>query len=83
MYYPDGSVQAISSCNPGNMGIKSNFYVLHDTGVLRNRTKIWNSYQDILESGWQEKVCVSSKGETGDKRIYNINAGDIPKLIKK
>ena len=59
---------------------KAGQYVLYENSPLGNRPLIWNTYQDIIKSGWTRDVCIRSK-QTGWKTRYNISLSKLRKEI--
>ena len=68
---------------------KGECYDLYDKGLFGNRALSWDSYEELLESGWRDGVCIRGKGN-GIPRIdarYNIPyeqvGHEVDKLVKK
>ena len=69
--------------NPKQIKSKREFYDLYNKGVLGNRALTWNSYKEILDSGWRGKVCVRSKKGIARKKVaYNVPNKRVRDVIK-
>ena len=58
-------------------------YLLYNQGLFGNRALAWNSYNEILKSGWKGNICV--RGRQGIKRgrvVYNIGLDKVLGIIK-
>lgn len=48
-------------------------YILYELGIFGNQVLTWNSYKEILASGWGGDVCMRSRTGTLRKNVrYNI-----------
>lgn len=64
---------------------KDECYLLYNKGLFGNRALVWNSYDEILKSGWKGNICVRGR-KTQIKReqaVYNIGLGEVPETIEK
>jgi len=69
----------------GSIDSKEECYLLYEAGIFGNKAITWNSFQEILDSGWKGKVCMRgrrSQIERG-KVVYNVNLNDVPKIIER
>jgi len=63
---------------------KAECYAFYEKGFFGNRPLTWNSYEEILASGWKGGVCMRSKKSIERKHvIYNIPLEKVPDEIKK
>ena len=65
---------------------KEECYALYEEGLLGNKPLTWNSYDEIIKSGWKGEVCMRSKKMLGVKRnqtTYNVPLEKIPDEIKR
>ncbi len=62
---------------------KDESYLLYNADIFGNRALTWNSYQEIIESGWKGKVCMRSKKGIDRKKVeYNVPLINIPERIE-
>lgn len=63
---------------------KKEAYQLYEAGLFGNKAITWNSYKEILKSGWKGLVCMRSKAGTARKNVkYNLNIQDVPAVIEE
>lgn len=65
---------------------KAECYLLYNAGFFGNKALAWNSYEEILDSGWKGKICIRNRGmnRMGRARvIYNVDLIDVPKIIDR
>lgn len=73
----------VLSRNPKKILNKAENYALYETGFFGNKALTWNSYNEIIKSGWTGKVCMrSKKGIEREKTLYNIALEEIQKHIE-
>lgn len=60
---------------------KKEFYDLYNAGVLGNKPLTWDSYEQILKSGWQGKVCIRNR--KGGKAMYNVPLEKLSQEIER
>ena len=69
----------------GSIDTKEECYLLYEAGIFGNKAITWNSFQEILNSGWKEKVCMRGRRtqiERG-KVVYNADLKEVPKIIEQ
>lgn len=77
-------IDAVMSRNPRTIDTKQENYALYQAGIYGNKPLIWNSYKEILDSGWNGGVCIRSrKGMARGKVKYNLTIGEVPDAIRK
>lgn len=68
----------------GRIENKQDFFLLYEAGRLGNKAITWNSYEDILNSGWEGLVCIRGKDKIQRKKVkYNTPINEIPKIIEE
>ena len=76
-------IKEVMARNPKKILTKQENYALYEAGILGNKVLTWNSYAEILRSGWKGMVCIrSKKGIERGKMVYNIKIEDIPKYLE-
>ena len=77
-------INAVMSRNPRKILNKTECYALYETGLFGNKAMTWNSYGEILRSGWEGRVCMRSKKGIARKEVkYNIKLEDVPLHIEQ
>ena len=74
----DGGIRLIKN--------KEECYAFYEEGFFGNKPLTWNSYDEILASGWNGNVCMRSKKGMGVKRnqtTYNVPLEKVPDEIRK
>jgi len=71
----------------GRINTKQEYYLLYEHGFFGNKALTWNSINDIVDSGWKEKICIrGKKGISRGKTIFNLSleqARDYISSLKK
>ena len=65
-------IETILARNPREIRNKREFYLLYDRGLFGNKPLTWNSYEEIVESGWKGNVCIRGK-RTLDRQLLPYN----------
>jgi len=77
-------IKEIMNRSPRKILDKSECYLLYESGIFGNKAVTWNSYREILESGWTGEICMRSKKGVARKQVrYNLKLEDVPKHIKQ
>lgn len=77
-------IEKVFSREPKTIKSKEECYALYESGLFGNKPFIWDSYEEILSSKWQDKVSIrSKKGVVRKKTKYNVSVGKIPEEIEK
>ena len=72
----------VFSRTPPSIKSKEECYFLYEAGFFGNKALTWNSYQEILQSGWNEEVCMRSKKGIDRKRVkYNLPMNEVAQEI--
>jgi len=70
--------------NPATILFKSEYYALFELGFFGNKAVTWRSYDEIIGSGWEGKVCIRSKrGIDRKKVIYDLPLKQLPEVIAR
>jgi len=86
MIIPDyETIKKVYSRNPRTIKNKKECYALYEAGLFGNKALTWNSYKEILESGWSEGVCMRAKKKMINRKnvVYDLHLKDVPKKIKE
>jgi hypothetical protein len=51
---------------------KEEYYQLYNLGYFGNRALTWNSYDEIIQSGWSGLVCIRGKGIPRADAKFNV-----------
>ena len=85
-YYAEHDIQLIRRMfakKPREIPFKSQNYALFKLGMYGNKALTWDSYKEILDSGWKGKVCMrSKKGIARGKTEYNLDINEVPGIIE-
>ncbi|MEK6800848.1 MAG: hypothetical protein AABY10_04180 [Nanoarchaeota archaeon] len=77
-------IERVRSRDPQTIKNKQEYYALYERGLLGNKPKTWRSYEEIVDSGWTERVCMRSrKGIGRSKTLFNLELSDVPKKIEE
>lgn len=70
--------------NYGQIPDKRTYYELYEQGLLGNRALAWNSYEELINSGWKGKICMRSKKGIDRKCVeYNVPLEKVPNKIEE
>ena len=62
---------------------KSQNYELYHSGFFGNKALTWNSYQEIIDSGWENSVCIrSAKGMQRTNVRYDVPLSEVRREIE-
>jgi len=77
-------IKRVLSRNPRKILTKEENYALYEAGHFGNKALTWNSYEEILKSGWKGDVCMRSKRGTARKNVrYKIPLEKVPEEIER
>ncbi|MDD5700087.1 MAG: hypothetical protein PHH00_02755 [Candidatus Nanoarchaeia archaeon] len=66
---------------------KREFYELYDLGLFGNKALAWDSYDELIQSGFRGEVCIRGRGISRKEARYNIPLSrvrqEIESLIQK
>ncbi|MBW3020365.1 hypothetical protein KY334_03635 [Candidatus Woesearchaeota archaeon] len=62
---------------------KAKNYELWNKGLLGNKLRTWDSYEDIIKSNYEGTVTVRNKNPNSKFCKYDVSIKDIPNLIKE
>ncbi|MEK6898248.1 MAG: hypothetical protein AABX28_02715 [Nanoarchaeota archaeon] len=80
----EGILDKVLSRKPPKILSKAENYALYEAGLFGNKALTWNSYEEILKSGWHGGICMRSKKGVARKEVrYNIPLEDVPKHIEQ
>jgi len=74
-------LKRVLSRNPASIKTKKECYSLYESGFFGNKVRTWNSYENILKSGYNGKVSIRSKGKISWKTIFAVDFGDVFDII--
>jgi len=79
-----GKINEIMGRNPRKVLDKSECYLLYEAGLFGNKALTWNSYNEIMESGWKGGICMRSKKGVARKEVrYDLDLREVPCQIKQ
>ncbi len=68
----------------GRIETKRECYLLYGAGYFGNKARTWDSYAEILKSGWKGLVCIRGRNPINrGKVVYNVSLENVPKKIKE
>jgi len=80
----DNSDEIRRTIASGVIPSKRECYLLYKAGFFGNRPLCWNSHQEIIDSGWQGKVCIRSTAGTARANVrYDIPLENLREEIEK
>lgn len=63
---------------------KKDCYLLYEKGFFGNKALTWNSFDEILKSGWKGEVCIRSRvGTARTNVVYNIPIEKVKSEVEK
>ena len=77
-------IKEIMNRSPRKVLDKSECYLLYEAGFFGNKALTWNSYEEIIKSGWNGGVCMRSKKGVARKQVrYNLKLEEVPRNIRQ
>jgi len=69
----------------GRIDNKDECYLLYNQNMFGNKALVWDSYNEILKSGWKGQVCIRGRRAriSRGKVIYDVDLSEVPKIIKQ
>jgi hypothetical protein len=64
-------------------GDKRSAYQLYYNGAFGNKLRTWDSYDEIVRSGYKGLVTIRYKQSWSRFLTYNVKVGEIPALLKR
>jgi hypothetical protein len=61
---------------------KGTFYTDFETGLFGNKARTWNSYGELVASGWKDLVCIRGKGIPREDVKYNLPFEQVRKEVE-
>ena len=79
----DGRIKSIYEKEPPTIENKAECYLLYQNGFFGNQPKTWNSYEEIIKSGYKGNVTIRTKERIAGVATtkYNVRPEDIEKEI--
>ncbi len=77
-------IERVMSRDPKTINKKRECYALYRAGYFGNKALAWDSYDEIINSGWQGRVCIRSRAGTRRGNVrFNIPLKNLRSEIRK
>lgn len=66
-------IREVLSRTPPTIDTKEECYTLYHAGIFGNSPLVWNTYEEVMNSGWRGEVCIRGRIPLTRGRVrYNI-----------